>query len=177
MTVAIYGASSSKIDPLYISEAEELGRLLALRGIGIICGGGRGGLMAAVTDGALSSGGRVPGVLPGFMVDRGWDHPGLTERIVTETMHRRKATMLSRADAVIALPGGIGTFDELFEAMTWRQLKLWNGPLVMLDTLGFYKPVAALLDTMAEGGFMRPGSGRLYDLAASPAEAVSMIVP
>lgn len=175
-TVAVYGASSSRIAQTFVDAAFELGRLLATEGFEVVCGGGRGGLMAAVTDGALSAGGRVTGVLPSFMIERGWDHPALTERIVTDTMHARKSAMISRADAVIALPGGIGTFDELFEAMTWRQLKLWSGPLVILDTDGYYRPLLDMLDRVEELGFMRHRNDRLYAVAAHPSEAVSLII-
>lgn len=174
--VAVYGASSSRISQTFIAATHELGRLLATEGIDIVCGGGRGGLMAAVTDGALSAGGHVTGVLPSFMAERGWDHTGLSERIITETMHERKSAMLSRADAVIALPGGIGTFDELFEAMTWRQLSLWSGPIVMLNTDDYYRPLLDMLERVEQLGFMRRRDERLYSVATEPAEAVAMIL-
>lgn len=176
MTVAVYGASSSRIDRGFVDAAFELGCLLARAGVGIVCGGGRGGLMAAVTDGALSCGGHVTGVLPEFMLSRGWQHPRLSEQVVTSTMHERKATMLGRADGVIALPGGVGTFDELFEAVTWRQLGLWKGPLVILNTLGYYDPMLEMLRQVECRGFMRPRDKSLYSVADTPALCLKLVM-
>ncbi len=173
--VAVYGASSSRIDRRFLDAAFTLGAMLAKRGAGVVCGGGNGGMMRAVTDGALSEGGRVTEVLPEFMMEKQWNHHGLTETIVTDTMHTRKATMLSRAGAVVALPGGIGTFDELFEAMTWRQLGLWSGQLVILNTDGFYDPLLQMLDECAAKGFLRENARTEYAVATTPAEAVEMI--
>nr|MBD5376821.1 TIGR00730 family Rossman fold protein [Bacteroides sp.] len=175
LTVAVYGASSSRIDAAYVDAAKRLGALLAQMGAGIVCGGGCAGLMAAVTDGALEQGGRVTGVLPEFMIEKGWAHPGLTERIVTDGMHTRKATMLGRAGAVIALPGGIGTFEELFEAMTWRQLNLWSGPIVILNTCGYYDSILAQLRRADTDSFMRPCHRSLFAVASTPEEAARLV--
>ena len=117
-TVCVYCASSTKIDPAYTDAARTLGTLLGSRGIRVVNGAGNMGLMGAVSDAALAAGGRVTGVIPRFMVEQGWHHTGLSELLVTENMHERKQTMLHLADAVIALPGGCGTLEELLEAIT-----------------------------------------------------------
>ena len=123
-SVCVYCASSTKIDKAYFEAARQLGKLLAEKGINVINGAGCQGLMAAVSDSALEAGGKVTGVIPHFMVEQGWYHHKLTELIVTNDMHERKQRMAALADAVIALPGGYGTFEELLEIITWRQLGL-----------------------------------------------------
>lgn len=172
--ICIYGASSSRIDPEYIDQAFTTGQLIARAGYRLVCGGGRGGLMAAAIEGALDAGGQTVGVLPQFMIDREWQHPGLTEVISTPTMHVRKATMASLSDAVIALPGGIGTLEELLEIITWRQLKLYGGNVVILNTRGYYDPLLAMLGKCEAEGFMRPGNHRLFEVAANPQEAINL---
>ena len=122
--VAVYGASSKEIDDKYLEAARQIGRLLADNNTPVVSGGGRGGIMAAVTEGALEKGGTAIGVLPDFMIERGWNHPMLTHTITTESMHERKATMAALSCGAIAMPGGVGTLDELFELITWRQLGL-----------------------------------------------------
>ena len=172
MNVAVYCASSPRIHPDYFAAARAVGAALARRGATVVCGGGCAGLMAAVTDGALEAGGRATGVIPQFMVDKGWDHKGLTRRIITPDMHTRKSTMLTLADAVIALPGGIGTFEELFEAMTWRQLNLWIGNIVILNARDYYSGMLAQLERAHKDEFMFPSHRALFAVAATPAEAV-----
>lgn len=174
--VVTYGASSSRIDPEYARAARTLGELLAREGLGVVCGGGRGGLMAAVTEGAIGCGGHVAGVLPDFMMQRGWNHPALSETVVTDGMHSRKATMLRRSAAAVAMPGGIGTFEELMEALTWKQLKLWSGPIVILNTLGYYDSLIAMLGRATADRFMRPGSDNLFHTVSTPGEAVEFII-
>lgn len=174
MAVTIYCASSSHIDLAYIAAAAEVGRELARRGETVVCGGGRAGLMGTLTDAALAAGGSVTGVLPRFMVERGWNHPALTETHVVEGMHPRKKMMMELAKGAIALAGGIGTFEELLEAMTWRQLGLFGGQVVILNTLGYYDPLLAMLRRAGEQGFMRPCEGALFHVAATPAEAVAL---
>lgn len=172
MNVAVYCASSPRIHPDYFAAARAVGAELARRGATVVCGGGCAGLMAAVTDGALEAGGRATGVIPQFMVDKGWDHKGLTRRIITPDMHTRKSTMLTLADAVIALPGGIGTFEELFEAMTWRQLNLWSGNIVILNARNYYDGMLAQLERAHQDEFMFPSHRALFAVAAEAAEAV-----
>lgn len=174
--ICIYGASSSRIDRVYIDQAFETGRLIAQAGYRLVCGGGRGGLMAAAIEGALDAGGKAVGVLPQFMIDREWQHPALTEVISTPTMHVRKATMASLSVAAIALPGGIGTLEELLEIITWRQLKLYNGNVVVLNTRGYYDPLLGMLSKCTAEGFMRQGNHRLYDVATDPQEAINLAI-
>lgn len=173
--VTVYGASSSRIDPVYIDAARTVGRLLARHGIPSVTGGGRGGIMMAVIDGTLEEGGTTIGVLPGFMVEREWNHPALTRTIVTDTMHERKQTMAALSRGVIAMPGGVGTLDELFEIITWRQLRLYTGNVVICNINGFYDPLLAHLTHTADCGFMRQSApARLWSVATSPDEAVEM---
>lgn len=173
--VVVYGASSSKIHPDYLQAAYEVGQMLARSGVPVVSGGGRGGVMMAVIDGAIAGGGTTIGVLPGFMVERDWNHPGLSRTIVTDTMHERKATMASLSRGVIAMPGGVGTLDELFEIITWRQLKLYTGNVVICNINGFYDRLLEHLDYTAAEGFMRKGAPeRLWMVARTHQEAVEM---
>ena len=173
--VAVYCASSSNIAPCYIDEARTVGRLLAQAGVPVVSGGGKAGLMAAVIEGAIEAGGEAVGVLPQFMVDKDWHHPLLTERIITDTMHQRKMQMAQMSRAVIALPGGVGTLDELFEIITWRQLHLFAGNVVICNTDGFYSRLLDHLRFTAENGFMRPGAPeKLWHVAENAAQAVKI---
>lgn len=172
--VAVYCASSSNIAQCYVDEARTVGRFLAQAGVPVVCGGGRAGLMAALIEGAADAGGHTIGVLPQFMVDKSWDHPRLDERVITENMHQRKMLMAQLSRAVIALPGGVGTLDELFEIITWRQLHLFAGNVVICNTNGFYNRLLDHLRFTAETGFMRPGAPeKLWHIAANAAEAVA----
>ena len=130
-SVCVYCASSSKINPRYFEAARETGRLLAQNGMLCVCVSGNQRLMGTLADSVLENGGEVLGVIPRFMIDEGWCHKGLTETIVTADMHERKERMAQEADAVIALPGGCGTMEELFEIITWKQLGLFLNPIVM----------------------------------------------
>ena len=172
--VAVYCASSNNIAPEFIQQARTVGKLLAHAGVPVVSGGGSAGLMAAVIEGALESGGQAIGVLPQFMVDKGWDHPKLTKRIITQTMHQRKMQMAQLSCAAIALPGGVGTLDELFEIITWRQLHLFDGNVVICNTDGFYNRLLEPLQFTAENGFMRPAAPqKLWQVAENAADAVT----
>lgn len=171
--ICVYGASRSSIDECYKEAAFAVGRLVAVSGRPLVCGGGRGGLMAAAIDGALSAGGEAIGVLPDFMVEKGWQHDRLTSMITAPDMHTRKRTMASLSDAAIALPGGVGTLEELMEIITWRQLGLFGGNVVILNTAGYYDPLLEMLGKVISQGFMR-GSKKLWSVAAEPEEAVVM---
>lgn len=156
--ITVYGASSSYINSEYIEAARQLGRYLAEAGFAVVNGGGSAGLMGAVNDGCLEAGGVAVGVIPGFMAERGWGHKELTKMIVTRDMHQRKEVMAGCADAVIALPGGVGTFEELLEIITWRQLGLFGGKVVMMNTRGYYDPLLRTLRHAEDEGFMRKGA-------------------
>lgn len=135
--ICVYCASSNKVADIYGETAYELGALLAKEGITVVTGAGGIGLMRKVEDGALDNGGKAIGVIPQFMVEHGWHHTGLTELRITESMHERKQTMASLSDAVIALPGGCGTIEELSEIITWKQLGLYFNPIVILNVNGY----------------------------------------
>ena len=172
--VTIYGASSPKIDPVYLDAAREAGALLAAAGVPLVCGGGRTGIMAAAIDGAVGAGGTAIGVLPRFMVERSWQHPGLTRMEVTPDMHSRKELMASLSSAVIAMPGGVGTLEELLEIITWRQLGLYQGNVVILNTAGYFDPLLAMLGRSISQHFMNPDHATLWMVADTPRQAVSL---
>ena len=173
--VCVYSASSTKIAPVYFAAAEELGRLLAMRDINLINGAGSIGLMAATSDACLAAGGTVTGVIPQFMVEQDWQHKGLTQLIVTETMHERKQTMAEMSDGVIALPGGCGTMEELLEIITWKQLGIYLNPIVILNIDGFYNPLLEMLQHAIDGNFMRPEHQNIWQVATSAQEAVELL--
>lgn len=171
-TVTIYCASAANLAPVYTEAASELGRALAKAGATIVTGAGRTGLMGAVADAALAVGGHVTGIIPQFMVERGWHHSGLTELRITADMHERKSTMASLATAAVALPGGIGTFEELMEIITWRQLGLFGGNVVIFNVNNYYGPLLSMLSQAIEQGFMRPDHRNLYTVAESVEEVL-----
>ena len=172
--IAVYCASSSSVPEKYLEAAREMVRLIAQGGYTLVNGGGARGLMAATIEGAHSAGGHITGVLPHFMIERGWAHEKLTECIDTPSMHVRKHTMASLSCAAVALPGGIGTLDELCEMMTWHQLKLFSGPVVIVNVDGFFDPLLEMFARMQEQHFMR--DGRIPAIvAATPAEAIGVI--
>ncbi|MBL7965009.1 MAG: TIGR00730 family Rossman fold protein [Flavobacteriales bacterium] len=154
MHVAVFCGASGGNDAAYAEAAREVGHVLAVRGLGLVYGGGRVGLMGAVADAALEAGGRVVGVIPGFMRDKELAHEGATELLVVRDMHERKLVMHERSQAVIALPGGFGTMDELFELLTWRQLGLHAKPMGMLNAKGFYNGLLEQAAHMAREGFL-----------------------
>ncbi len=167
-SVAVYCASAEGARPEYRAAAEALGRTLAERGFGLIYGGGRVGLMGAVADGALAAGGHVVGVIPHVLVDHEIAHQGITELHVTTTMHTRKAMMAEKADAFFILPGGYGTFEEMFEVLAWQTLKIHSKPVVLLNIAGFYDTMLEFLDICDREGMLRGNRGIL--LVAKTAE-------
>ena len=173
--VCVYSASSTKIAPAYFAIAEELGRLLAIRGINLINGAGSIGLMAATSNAALAAGGTVTGVIPRFMVEQGWNHTGLTRLVETETMHERKQLMAEMSDGVIALPGGCGTMEELLEIITWKQLGLYLKPIVILNVNGFYNPLLEMLQQAIDENFMRREHGSIWQVATTAEEAIELL--
>ncbi|QFZ19663.1 LOG family protein [Saccharothrix syringae] len=155
MRVCVYCGSSSA-GPVYLAAARQVGATLARRGIELVYGGARVGTMGAVADGALQAGGRVIGVIPQSLTTWELAHNGLTELRVVAGLHERKATMTELSDAVLALPGGAGTLDELFEAWTWAQLKVHTKPVGVLNVANFFDPLLAMVDHMAAEGFLKP---------------------
>jgi hypothetical protein len=165
------GASSGRL-PAYAEAARAFGAAAAARGLGVVYGGGRVGLMGAVADGALAAGGEVIGVIPQALVERELAHAGLTELHVVASLHERKALMAELADAFVALPGGFGTLDELMEQLTWSQLGLHDKPVGLLDVEEYWLPLIALARSATEAGFVRES-----DLAAIAVadDAVSLL--
>ncbi|MCC2546798.1 TIGR00730 family Rossman fold protein [Hymenobacter sp. BT175] len=154
-SVAVYCGANGGADEIYGQQARAMGRTLAERGITLVYGGGRAGLMGAVADGALAYGGQVIGVIPDFLADRELAHRGLTELHIVKSMHERKLKMSELAEGFVALPGGYGTLEELFEMLTWGQLGLHKKPIGVLNVKGFYNHLLALLDSMAAEGLLR----------------------
>jgi uncharacterized protein (TIGR00730 family) len=154
-SITIFCGSSSGTDPLFLQTATDSGRTLAERSITLVYGGAKIGLMGAVANGALSRGGKVIGVLPEFLMGKEIAHQGLTELITSATMHERKVKMHELSDGAIALPGGFGTMDELFELLTWGQLGLHAKPVALLNIGGFYDPLIEQLSRMTRSGFMK----------------------
>ena len=174
-SVCVYSASSTKIDPVYFDTAYELGTLLGQQHIRLINGAGNMGLMSAVSDAALAAGGEVTGVIPRFMVEQGWHHTGLTRLVEVESMHERKKMMADLSDAVIALPGGCGTLEELLEMITWKQLGLYLNPVVILNVKGYFDPLLAMLQRAVEENFMRTQHGSIWHVAKTVREAVELV--
>jgi hypothetical protein len=173
--VAVFCASADGADAVHRTVAAELGRALAVRGIGVINGGGRVGLMQAVADAALAAGGRVVGVIPTKLMDLELAHKGLTELHVTDTMHTRKAMMGARSDAFIVLPGGFGTFEELFEVLAWQTLKFHSKPVVLLNVDGFYDTLLAFLDECVVKGMLKAQNRAVVLVAMTVDEALALL--
>jgi len=174
-TVCVYCASSTKIDKAYFDAAQRLGQLLASNNIRLVNGAGSLGLMCAVSDATLAAGGEVTGVIPRFMVEQGWQHNGLTELIEVESMHERKQTMATLSDAVIALPGGIGTLEELLEIITWKQLGLYLNPIIILNINGYFDPLLDMLEKAIGENFMRRQHGDIWVVANTPEDAIEAV--
>jgi hypothetical protein len=175
MTVCVFASSSSRIDPKYVQAAAELGSLFARSKMNVIYGGGGIGLMGALADAVIEDGGSITGVIPSFMNDEGWGHPHVKDMIITTDMGDRKKNMFSRADAVVALPGGIGTLEELTEAITLKQLGLFKGPVVILNTLNFYKSLIDFLEHMVSGNFLRIEHKGMWVIANTPEEVLNAL--
>ena len=186
LRICVFAGSASGARPAYAAAARELGTEIARRGYGMVYGGASCGLMGICADAALASRGEVVGVLPRALATRELAHPGVTEMRIVASLHERKAVMSALSDAVVALPGGCGTMDELFEAITWAQLGLHEKPIGILDAEGYYGALFALLDQMTAEGFIRPGlrlvragtaADLLDQLLAAPPAAVSPAGP
>lgn len=174
-SVCVYCASSSKIGQVYFDAANRLGALLAENEIECICGAGRKGLMGSLTDSVLAHGGKVTGIIPRFMYEEGWYHPAIDDLILTSSMHERKTLMAERSDAVIALPGGCGTFEELLEIITWKQLGLYFNPVIILNINNYYDPLIAMLERAVEQNFMRPEHAKIWHVAETPEQAFEIL--
>lgn len=171
--LCVFCGSSSGHDPVYAGLAALLGRTLAERRIGVVYGGGRAGLMGVLADAALAAGGEVIGVIPQALLDRERGHRGLNQLRVVDSMHARKALMADLADGFVALPGGIGTLEELFEVWTWAQLGMHRKPCGLLDTGGFFAPLVGFLDHLVASGFLGSDARAMLAVAESPDELLA----
>lgn len=174
-TVCVYCASSSKADKKYLDAAYTLGKILAESKIRCIFGAGKTGLMGALAQGVIDSKGEIVGVIPEFMIAEGWGNEDLTHLEITPTMHSRKETMAQLSDAVIAMPGGCGTFEELMEIITWKQLGLFSGAIIILNINNYYNPLIEMLNRAVEENFMREEHKTIWQVATTPEEAIVAI--
>ena len=173
-SICVYSASSTKIDPIYFQAAEELGKQMANKKIRLINGAGGIGLMKSVADAVLANGGEAIGVIPSFMIEQKWHHTQLSEFIEVKSMHERKQLMADKSDAIIALPGGCGTLEELLEIITWKQLGLYLNPIVILNINGFYNPLLEMLEKAISENFMRESHKEIWKVANSVEEAIHL---
>ena len=172
--IAVYCASSTQIDECYFKDARRLGNLMADSGVTLVNGAGCIGLMAASADGCLEKGGKAIGVIPTFMIGEGWCHNGMTQIIETADMHERQARMAELTDGGIFLPGGCGTFAELMELITWKQLGLYLKPIVLLSTNGYFDSMLNTLHQAIAENFMRPVHADIWKVAPTPELALKM---
>ena len=173
--VCLYCGSSGAVDPRYREAASLLGARLAAAGIGLVYGGGRVGLMGLAADAALKAGGSVVGIIPTRLRDAELAHPSLTELLVVDTMHERKRLMAEKADAFAVLPGGIGTLDETFEILSWKQLALHDKPILIVDIAGYWAPLHCLFEHLIACGFARPESRGLVRFVTTIAELMAAL--
>lgn len=169
--ICVYCASSEKAADIYKDSAKKLGEVLVKSGFEVIYGGGSTGLMGAVADSVLENGGKITGVIPRFMMELEWGHPGV-ELIQVENMHERKNLMLELSDAVIALAGGCGTFEEIIEAITWKRLGLYSGPALFLNTNNYYDHLIAQLNLSVDEHFMGDEHRHLWSVIEHPEELI-----
>ena len=174
-TVCVYCASSTKIAPEYFEVAARLGELIGKKKLTLMNGGGKFGLMAATADAVVKNGGEAVGIIPQFMVDHGWNYDRMSKMVVVKSMHERKQMMADRSDAVIALPGGCGTWDELLEIITWKQLGLYANPIVIVNVGGYYDSLLAMFDKALEENFMGVRHADLWNVAQTAEEAMDLI--
>lgn len=170
--VCIFCASSQKVPQIYFTAAEELARELVKNDITIVYGGGAVGLMGKIADTILEENGKIIGVIPEFMLDKEWGNPKITELLVVKDMHERKKKMIEEVDAVIALPGGCGTLEELAEVITQKQLGLFTKPIILLNTNCFYNPLVQLYETMIHEHFMREKHREIWQVVDNPSDVI-----
>jgi uncharacterized protein (TIGR00730 family) len=175
MRVCIFASSSSRISNDYAEAASELGILLARAGTEVVFGGGGIGLMGKLADTIIENNGTITGVIPSFMKDQGWNHSDVNEMIITDDMGERKKQMFAMSDAIVALPGGVGTLEELTEAITLKQLGLFRGPIIILNTLNFYKSLIDFFDHMVAEHFLRYEHKSIWEVAATPVEVMTLL--
>lgn len=174
-SLCVLCGSREGFDPVHREAASRLGELIAERNMRLVYGAGSIGLMGVIADAVLSAGGEVVGVIPDFLIRYEVGHRQLTDLVVTDSMHDRKRRMFEMADAFVVLPGGLGTLDETFELITWRQLRLHDSPIVILDVAGYWKPLLRLIDMVMATGFADPATAGLFTVARSPEEVLQQL--
>jgi uncharacterized protein (TIGR00730 family) len=173
--LCVFCGSNSGTDPVYRAAAATLGKALATHNVTLVFGGGRVGLMGVLADAVLAGGGKIAGVIPGFLKDKELAHPLATEMIVVPDMHTRKRVMFERSDAFCILPGGVGTLDEMFEIITWRQLHLHNKPIVLLNSAGYWSHMLALFERIITDGFAHRGHDALLTVVDRPEDVIPAV--
>ena len=173
-SILVYGSASTEIDPRFIDLGQEMGRLIAQAGCNLVYGGGSLGMMGASADGALAAGGTVTGIIPQFMKDAEAMHKDVTDLKVVDDMHTRKRMMFDAADAIIALPGGYGTVEELFEVMTWKQVGRHNKPIVIVNLLNYWQPMLDFIDHMDQHKFLHHRSDT-FAVAETPVDVMELL--
>ncbi len=176
MRVCVFAASSSRIDPAYGVVAAGLGRCFSAEKVHGVYGGGGIGLMGIFADAMLEAGGEITGVIPGFMTDEGWGHSGVSNMIVTSDMSERKKTIFAMSDAAVALPGGVGTLEELTEVITLKQLGQFNKPIIIVNVNGFYDHLIEFFEHMVRGHFMRLEHKDIWQIVTTAEEVVPAIL-
>jgi uncharacterized protein (TIGR00730 family) len=174
-SLCVLCGSREGTDPAYRRSAIRLGQLIAERGVRLVYGGGSIGLMGVIADAVIEAGGEVVGVIPDFLIRYEVGHRRLTDLVVTESMHDRKRRMFEMADAFVVLPGGLGTLDETFEIVTWKQLRLHESPIIVLDVNGYWSPLIALVEATIRGGFAHPEVAELVTVVETPEQVLQCL--
>ncbi|MDD4969549.1 MAG: TIGR00730 family Rossman fold protein [Paludibacter sp.] len=174
-TICVYCASSSQVKPSYFDATIRLSRILAESNLSVVYGGGSMGLMGQLADSMLEAGGQITGVIPRFMCEVEWNHTMLTELILVDTMHERKEKMAMMADAVVALPGGCGTLEELLEVITWKRLGIFTKPIVIVNLEGYFDSLVTMLNRAVDEHFMRDEHRRMWEVVETPEEVLGAI--
>jgi len=174
-TICVYCASSTQVKRSYFEATDRLGKILVDAQLSIVYGGGSMGLMGQLADSTLKAGGEITGVIPRFMCEVEWNHTNLSELILVETMHERKEKMAMMADAVIALPGGCGTLEELLEVITWKRLGIFTKPIVIVNIEGYFDALIAMLNRAIDEHFMREEHRQMWVVVETPEEVLSAI--
>ncbi|MDD5362418.1 MAG: TIGR00730 family Rossman fold protein [Ignavibacteria bacterium] len=175
MRICVYCASSAKVDKVYFDAAERLANEFIKENVEVVYGGGAVGLMGIIADTIIKHGGKIKGILPKFMVEVEWAHKGLSDLVMTDTMHERKAKFMEDVDALVALPGGSGTLEELLEAITLKRLGQFVKPIVILNTKGYYDPLLQMFDKCVRENFMNSIHLEMWKVVSEPEEVLDAI--
>lgn len=174
--VCVYCASSTQVKRIYFDETARLGRIFSDSGLEVVYGGGAKGLMGQLADSVIASGGKITGIIPRFMCEVEWNHNGLNELVLVETMHERKEKMAMMADAVVALPGGCGTMEELLEVITWKRLGIFTKPIVIVNIEGYFDDLIAMLNRSVDEHFLREEHRRMWTVVTAADEVMDAML-